>query len=323
MSNPPGPQRGEEPTEPTADAQEQIPTAESGESEPTPESAAETEVIDVQQADGGHEPATEAIAATPREPEPHDAEPEDAVLVPVEHDHEPATEVFASTSQPTDPQAESQAGERRFTAPSGFDAGTTQKIDSPQEPATEVFATSAAPAGGDSAGQPKAATPQLIPPRGEQPRPPQPTKKRSWGWVAAVVLVIAALAAIAILGTLLLTRGSDGGVSQEEQVRTTIQNYDTAMQKGDLATLRSITCGATRDSYVKYNDRTWADTHARVSAAKQYPVVASIDQVVVNGDHAEANVTTFMAFAPQTRSTRSFDLQFRDDQWKICQAPAN
>ena len=38
-------------------------------------------------------------------------------------------------------------------------------------------------------------------------------------------------------------------------------------------------------------------------------------------DHAEANVTTFMAYAPQTRSTRSFDLQFRDEQWKICQAP--
>ena len=62
--------------------------------------------------------------------------------------------------------------------------------------------------------------------------------------------------------------------------------------------------------------------HARVAAAKQYPVVASIDQVVVNGDHAEANVTTFMAYAPETRSTRSFDLQFRDEQWKICQAPS-
>lgn len=321
MSNPPGPQRGEEPTEPTADAQEQTPQAGTDEPAGADGATAETEVFDVQQADGGHEPATEAITSTPREPEPHDAEPEDAVLVPVEHDHEPATEVFASTPQQTDPQTDPQAGERRFTAPSGFDAGTTQKIDSPQEPATEVFATSAA--GVESAGPPKVAGPQVIPPRGEQPRPPQPTKKRSWGWVAAVVLVIAALAAIAILGTLLLTRGSDGGVSQEDQVRATIQNYDTAMQKGDLATLRSITCGATRDSYVKYNDRTWADTHARVSAAKQYPVVASIDQVVVNGDHAEANVTTFMAFAPQTRSTRSFDLQFRDDQWKICQAPAN
>ncbi|MGC7323060.1 DUF4878 domain-containing protein, partial [Mycobacteroides abscessus subsp. massiliense] len=32
------------------------------------------------------------------------------------------------------------------------------------------------------------------------------------------------------------------------------------------------------------------------------------------------NVTSFMAFAPQTRSSRSFDLQFRDNQWKICQS---
>ena len=48
--------------------------------------------------------------------------------------------------------------------------------------------------------------------------------------------------------------------------------------------------------------------------------VASVDDVVVNGDHAEANVTSYMAFDPATKSTHSFDLQFRDDQWKICQS---
>ncbi len=135
--------------------------------------------------------------------------------------------------------------------------------------------------------------------------------------------MIAALAAVAILGTILLTRKSSSSASQEDQVRQTIQDFDTAVQNGDLATLRGITCGTTRDSYVAYNDASWEQTHARVAAAKQYPVVASIDQVVVNGDHAEANVTTFMANAPQTRSTRSFDLQFRDDQWKICQAASS
>lgn len=51
-------------------------------------------------------------------------------------------------------------------------------------------------------------------------------------------------------------------------------------------------------------------------------MIASIDQVVVNGQHAEANVTTFMAYDPSLRSTRSLDLQYRDDQWKICQSPA-
>jgi hypothetical protein len=138
--------------------------------------------------------------------------------------------------------------------------------------------------------------------------------------VIAVLLVIAALVAIAILGTVLLTRNSTAS-SQEDKVRATIENFDAAVQSGDLATLRSITCGSTRDNYVNYDQRAWDETHARVAAAKQYPVVSSIDQVMVNDDHAEANVTTFMAFAPQTRSTRSFDLQFRDDQWKICQAP--
>jgi hypothetical protein len=30
-----------------------------------------------------------------------------------------------------------------------------------------------------------------------------------------------------------------------------------------------------------------------------------------------------MAYASQIRSTRSLDLEFRDDQWKICQAPSS
>lgn len=247
--------------------------------------------------------------------------------VQVDPEHEPATEIMAPADPPQEQAEANQPAERRFTAPSGFDAGSTQQINTPAEPATEVFSVPDAPPGVAAATAPptepmahqKPVAPQLIPPRGEMPKPP-PTR-RSWGWVVALLLVIAALVAVAVLGTVLLTRGSEPQVSQEDMVRTTIQNFDTAVQKGDLATLRSITCGATRDAYVKYDDRSWAEIHARVAAAKQYPVVASIDQVVVNGDHAEANVTTFMAYAPQTRSTRSFDLQFRDDQWKICQAP--
>ncbi|KHO28372.1 Rv0361 family membrane protein [Mycolicibacterium setense] len=229
---------------------------------------------------------------------------------------EPATEIFGSADEVTGEVHLNE--ERRFTAPSGFD-GSTQKIDTPPDPETEIFAP---PGDGDTvaAEVPKGAAPQVIPPR-EEPQAPPPAARRSWGWVIAVVLVIAALVAIAVLGTVLLTRESSSTASEEDEVRTTIQNFDSAIQRGDLAALRSITCGTTRDNYVKYDQKAWDETHARVESAKQYPVVASIDQVVVNGDHAEANVTSFMAFAPQTRSTRSFDLQFRDNQWKICQAP--
>ena len=232
-------------------------------------------------------------------------------------EHEPVTEILLSPEAEAQLPAEetNRPPERRFTAPSAFDAGSTQKIDTPAEPATEVMM----PVPTESMAQQRPVAPQVIPPRTDPGKPPR--NRRSWGWVVAFLLVIAALVAAAILGTLLLTRGSTPKVSQEDMVRSTIQNFDAAVQNGDLATLRSITCGTTRDSYVNYDERAWTETHARVAVAKQYPVVASIDQVVVNGDHAEANVTTFMAYAPQTRSTRSFDLQFRDEQWKICQAP--
>ncbi len=209
--------------------------------------------------------------------------------------------------------------QRRFTAP-GFDAKETAVIQTAADPATEAFRPQAGqPRAEQPASGPKTATPQLIPPRlGSKLRP---TSHRSWGWVLALILIILALTAIAVLGTVLLTHKSRSKASQEDQVRSTIQSFDIAVQNGDLAALRSLTCGSFRDSYVSYDDQEWADSYHRVAAAKQYPVVASIDQVVVNGEHAEANVTAFMAYAPQTRSPRSFDLQFRDDQWKICQSP--
>jgi len=233
-------------------------------------------------------------------------------------------------SNPTEPEGGKQepdpdapetddSSDRRFTAPSGFD-GSTQIIQSVPEPPTEIFAAGEPTEMIDStafADSSKAAAPQIIPPRDDAPKPPR--ARRSWGWVIAVVLVIAALVALAVLGTVLLTRGGANATPPEDQVRSTIESFDVAIQKGDLVALRGITCGATRESYVQYDDRSWTETHKRVAAAKQYPVVASIDEVVVVDDHAEANVTTFMANAPQTRSTRSFDLQFRDDQWKICQ----
>ncbi len=246
--------------------------------------------------------------------------PDETETAAVEHQPDPETEIIATQDPETATELPTVTpGERRFTAPSGMDAGYTQIIDRTPDPETEAFDAATPPA--DAVGPtPKVAVPQSIPPRdGVKPV----TKRRSWGWVVAVILVIAALAAVAILATVLLTRGGSIGVSQEDRVKETIMKYDTAIEKGDLATLRGITCGQTAEGYNKYDDRKWADAHKRVAAAGQYPVIASIDQVLVNGDHAEANVTTFMESDPATRSTRSLDLQFRDDQWKICQNAGN
>lgn len=287
MPNPSEPDRGGAPKRPGFDPRD-----------------SRTEPSDEWGAESGFETGEDATESVPMVP--NDSETETVVINRPEPQSGPE-------EIPDGPQRE-----RRFTAP-GFDAKETAIINTTAEPATEVFST---PPGSDATAQfgapPKAAVPQSIPPRfGGKLRT---SRQINWGWVLALVVIVLALAAIAILGTVLLTRGKHAGVSQEDQVRHTIANFDVAIQRGDLTTLRTITCGTTRDGYADYDEHAWDETYRRVSAAKQYPVIASIDQVVVNGQHAEANVTTFMAYDPQLRSTRSLDLQYRDDQWKVCQS---
>lgn len=93
-----------------------------------------------------------------------------------------ATEIF----EPADPATDPTIPVRRFTAPSSFD-GKTQIITPLPDPETELMPPAA---------------PQLIPGAVKAPK-----DRRSWGWVIALVLVIAAIAAVAVLGTVLLTRG--------------------------------------------------------------------------------------------------------------------
>lgn len=231
----------------------------------------------------------------------------------------------SSEVDPTEAKPAAQPRAQRYTAP-GFDAPATTVIPTSQEPATEVFHAHPQPSdtpgssGISSALSRKAVLPQSIPPKlGSTSRR---GKQRNWSWALALILLVLALTAIAILGTVLLTHSTKHqSASPRDQVRGTIQNFDIAVQNGDLATLRSLTCGATRDGYLSYDEHAWSEAYRMVSVARQYPVVATIDQVVINGDHAEANVTTFMAYDPQVRSTRSFDLRFLDNQWKICQSP--
>jgi hypothetical protein len=266
-----------------------------------------------------------------------DATPTPDEAQAADEQHEPVQDETYETSGPADPthkalkpsetptevlsspdRLSQEMTQRRYSAPSGFDARTTEVIRTPPDAFTEVMAVT--PPANPSAPTAAVAGPRPI---GPQAIPPDPDvgRHRSWGLVAVLILVIAALAVIAVLGTIWLTQNASPKVSQEDLVRQTIQDFDIAIQKGDLGQLRGITCGRTRDNYVGYPDKDWTTTHDRVARAKQYPVVASIDQVVVNDQHAEANVTTFMAYAPQVRSTRSFDLQFVDGRWKICEGP--
>ncbi len=223
-------------------------------------------------------------------------------------DSDPVTEVIdigAETGSGSAAEDAEASEERRFTAP-GFDAGSTQIIDRVPDPPTEFIAMPTEPV---DTSRPRTGPQEIPPARRTRPRWLRP----------AVAAVVVALVVAAAVGLFLWQRGA-AKASRENMVRSTIETFDSAVRDGDLATLRTVTCGETRQSYEAYDQQAWQDTYAKVSAARQYPVVASIDEVVVNGDHAEANVTSYLAFDPTTTTTRSFDLQFRDNQWQICQA---
>jgi hypothetical protein len=299
MSNPSGPDQDATPAaeETTEPAQQPQAATEEAQQQPAEEAASEPEES-AEETQESSEVSTESISTSEPESEFESGEPTERLPV----------------------SGEDAATERRYSAPSGFDVRSTEIIRTGPEPATEVMSV---PGGGPESPEQVAAAAVSASPRPVAPQeiPPRPPRHRSWGLVLALILVIAALAAVAIFGTVWLTHKASPKVSQEDQVRQTIQEFDVAIQRGDLPLLRGITCGSTQESYNNYPDKDWASTHGRVAAAKQYPVVASIDQVVVNDQHAEANVTTFMAYAPQVRSTRSFDLQYLDGRWKICEGP--
>ena len=244
------------------------------------------------------DPVTEVINV------PVDAEPAADATLATESG---ATEsVWASESVGTaNTGGDAVAEERRYTAP-GFDAGSTQIIDRVPDPPTEFITT---PTEAVDISRPRTGPQEIPAARKTRPR-----------WLRPVAVIAAVLIGAALIALFLVHRSNAAKAARENMVRTTIEKFDSAVRDGDLTTLRAITCGQTRDSYVSYGDKDWAETYAKVAEAKQYPVVASIDQVVVNGDHAEANVTSYMAYDPATTSIRSFDLQFRDDQWQICQA---
>ncbi|GAB6922835.1 hypothetical protein JCM9803A_32850 [Rhodococcus erythropolis] len=164
-----------------------------------------------------------------------------------------------------------------------------------------------------------AATPppaQPMPTRIE-PAAPEKTKRSGKGWyIAAAAAGVAVLAAIGIAVFVSSNSGS-GESSPEAQVQTAISTYVDALQTGDLATLRTSTCGALGEYYRTIPDAAFAQVHDNAVAQKTIPQVGAVDAVRITDDTAIAQV---QASLPSTgeQSWRTFDLERQDGTWKVC-----
>jgi hypothetical protein len=150
-----------------------------------------------------------------------------------------------------------------------------------------------------------------------EPAAPEKTKRSGKGWyIAAAAAGVAVLAAIGVAVFISSNSGS-GESSPEAQVQTAISTYVDALQTGDLATLRTSTCGALGEYYRTIPDTAFAQVHDNAVAQKTIPQVGAVDAVRITDDTAIAQV---QASLPSTgeQSWRTFDLERQDGTWKVC-----
>ncbi|MDV8024328.1 hypothetical protein [Rhodococcus sp. IEGM 1330] len=160
---------------------------------------------------------------------------------------------------------------------------------------------------------PKQVGPQRIGPAPAEPG--KPSRKKWWAALVAAVVVIAAVAA----GAYLLIDRTSVDDSPEARIRTTVESFTRALAGGDLATLRSTSCGDLATFYRDIPDAEFADVH-RVSLEQgNIPNLDSIDAIQIGDDTtAIAQVIAHTDANPNDRSPRTFDLRLEGDQWKVC-----
>ncbi len=98
----------------------------------------------------------------------------------------------------------------------------------------------------------------------------------------------------------------------------TIDTFVAALTQGDLATLRTSTCGSLAEYYQGLSDQDFAEVHQVAVTQQNIPVVGGVDGVQITGDTAIAQVKAHTAANPGEQSWRTFNLEKVDGTWKIC-----
>ncbi|OUS90098.1 transcriptional regulator [Rhodococcus sp. NCIMB 12038] len=169
---------------------------------------------------------------------------------------------------------------------------------------------------------PKAAPQRVLPPQQSAPQrvaaAEKPSKKHGKAWlftaIAAGVIVVAAIAVAGIV----VYNNNQAENAPEAQVQGTIDTFVAALTQGDLATLRTSTCGSLAEYYQGISDQDFAEVHQVAVTQQNIPVVGGVDAVQITGDTAIAQVKAHTAANPAEQSWRTFNLEKVDGTWKIC-----
>jgi hypothetical protein len=143
-------------------------------------------------------------------------------------------------------------------------------------------------------------------------------RKHGKAWLlAAIAAGVLVIAAIAVAGVVVYNNNRAEN-SPEAQVQGTIDTFVAALTQGDLATLRTSTCGGLAEYYQGISDQDFAEVHQVAITQQNIPVVGEVDAVQITGDTAIAQVKAHTAANPNEQSWRTFNLEKVDGTWKVC-----
>ena len=97
-----------------------------------------------------------------------------------------------------------------------------------------------------------------------------------------------------------------------------VDTFVTALAAGDLATLRTSTCGGLAEFYATVDPAKFAEIHELAEQQGSVPVVTSVDKVQITDSHAIVQVTAHPAGTPTDVTERTFDLSEVGGEWKVC-----
>ncbi|GGG21467.1 hypothetical protein GCM10007304_39110 [Rhodococcoides trifolii] len=158
------------------------------------------------------------------------------------------------------------------------------------------------------------AMPQKVGPASESA--PKPRRRRLW--IVSLIVAALVIAGVVVAALLVTTNKGPEPESAESKIRTSVTTFTDALAGGDLAVLRTSTCGDLAGYYTNIPDAEFASVHDSAVAQGNIPMIESIDAVQVTDATAIVQVTASTKSAPTVTSARTFDLEQQGDVWKVC-----
>jgi len=200
-------------------------------------------------------------------------------------------------------------------------------VAAPVKPAAAVTGTGAVAGAGTAAGAGAAAAAKTD---GWSTTPRTPTTvgatasagggKKKW-WLVGALVAVAAIIALVMLVTSM--RSANKSTADVDRAAQTAETYGRALYKGDLSTLREITCDPKRQEFTQWDGKEdqYRAIYEQQKEADQLIRINRVTAAMINEDGtANVQVEAVNTSRPSEQHDVIIVLRKVEGEWKVCNA---